>query len=209
MNCQQERRASANTVTTTSARKAASFEDQTLATAIDPPLIVRKKLIDYTLSNGSSSSSHRDGACEPNAKYYTTTRQFVQHSSKRCSNKKSIAQQRLPKIRSSFCSTKDHQTSNKLMIPSFNSFEKKIRSSAAIQPASQEDEERIDFFLKVQKKRCESTKMQDFRAGLQKSRSPKSRLFGSFGEDGVRRSSYRDLMEGRLQGTQVEWNDKF
>lgn len=62
------------------------------------------------------------------------------------------------------------------------------------------DNERIDFLLKVQKRRSSATKIDDFRAGLTKPRSQKSRLFGAFAENGARRSSYTDLKRAWSKG---------
>lgn len=141
----------------------------------DEEAILQRKLIDYTVSNGRR---------------------------RRVDCQEATSLRRLPLGRAN---SMDRQT-EKLILPSFNYLEK-IPYSSFLQEGhntpSSEEGERIDFFLKVKKKkkRASGTKIHDFRAGLEKSRSQKSLLFGSFlAENGARRSSYVDLKKAWSNG---------
>lgn len=134
----------------------------------------QRKLIDYTVSTRQRLISEKDAF----------VRRLPPSPSK-------------PKI--------DLQT-NKLVVPSLNYVEKIPYGPVHItqqEDSLQNNDERIDFFLKLQKRRAPTTKIQDFRAGLEKSRLQKSRLFGAFAGNGVRRSSYTDLKRAWSTGKQV------
>lgn len=131
----------------------------------------KKKLVDYTIS---SSSTRRRQKVDETA---TTSRRCLQPRD--------------------FTSTDPttNPTRNKVLLPSFKYVDEILHSS------SEEEEERVDFFLRVKKIRPAGTKMHDFPAGLEKARARKSLLFGSFlSESGARRSSYVDLKEARSNG---------
>lgn len=79
-------------------------------------------------------------------------------------------------------------------LPSFASLERIPYGS--MKTESDESDERIDFFLKILPRRSSESRINELRAGFnKKSRSPKSRLFGSFSENGEIRQSYKDLKE--------------
>lgn len=92
---------------------------------------------------------------------------------------------------------------NKLVLPSFIYLEKISFGSILNGIEAPNDEERVDFFLKVKKRRTKGTIIQNYRLGLEKSRSQKSPLFGSFKESGEYRSSYTDLKEAWSKGEGV------
>ncbi|KAI2510024.1 hypothetical protein MHU86_4318 [Fragilaria crotonensis] len=77
-------------------------------------------------------------------------------------------------------------------LPSFASLERIPYGSMTME--SDENDQRIDFFLKILPRRSSESRIKELRAGFyKKSRSPKSRLFGSFSETGEIRQSYNDL----------------
>ena len=79
-------------------------------------------------------------------------------------------------------------------LPSFASLERIPYGSMTME--SDENDQRIDFFLKILPRRSSESRIKELRAGFnKKSRSPKSRLFGSFSENGEIRQSYNDLKE--------------
>lgn len=98
--------------------------------------------------------------------------------------------------------------SSPLNLPSFLYLDEKSlyrsSSSSGISEESPKHAERIDFFLKVQKtRRSSDSTINELRAGFganNKMRSQKSRLFGSFSENGECRSSYTDLKRVLSQG---------
>lgn len=93
----------------------------------------------------------------------------------------------------------------RLNLPSFLYLEEKSIHGSASNNATEESSkqtERIDFFLKVRKpRRSSNSSIRDLRAELgNKMRSRKSCIFGSFSENGERRSSYTDLKRVMAQG---------
>ena len=152
----------------------------------------RRKLIDYTVSNRASPV---DGGDE-HGKY--------------C--------RRRPLTRSASIDEQKHSSSSRpltlttqpsCVLPSFSYLERVLpyAGSKSMQAyASGEEEERIDFFFKIQPRRSSESKMNELRAGFEKKprlRS-KSRLFGSFTENGEIRRSYTDLKELLLRQKEEE-----
>lgn len=87
-------------------------------------------------------------------------------------------------------------------LPSFASLEKIPYGS--MRSKSDDSDERIDFFLKIEPRRSSESRVSEMRAGFEKPRSTKSRLFGSFTENGEIRKSYADFKELLLQKERME-----
>lgn len=130
---------------------------------------IRRTLIDYTVTNRAPirSESDNEGQCIAGGNGTVTEIPPSRHSG------------RSP--------TLSH-------LPSFASLERIPYGSMKME--SDENDERIDFFLKIHPRRSSESRLNELRAGFyKKSRSPKSRLFGSFSENGEIRQSYTDLKE--------------
>ena len=156
----------------------AEVELQNAADADEQFPAVRRMLIDYTVTNRAPirSDSEQERQCVTAGKRIATDIPPSHHVRK------------LP--------TSSH-------LPSFASLERIPYGSMKM--ASDESHERIDFFLKIQPRRASGSRINELRAGLnKKSRSTKSRLFGSFYENGEIRQSYNDLKELLRQKQQME-----
>jgi hypothetical protein len=102
-------------------------------------------------------------------------------------------------------SNSPRRSPTQLNLPSFAALEK-IPYGSMRSESDDQDDERIDFFLKISPRRSSENRISELRAGFVKSRSTKSRLFGSFNENGEIRKSYSDLKELYREKVRMERN---
>jgi hypothetical protein len=150
----------------------------------------RRKLIDYTISNSHTNRKRSEWAVRQ------------QNDLDSAATSRPLMLPPSPKSKK----TTSTNESGRLDLPSFSYLEKIPYGSLHLADsvptlASSLPEERVDFFLKVRTTRIKSdSNMLELRAGFRKQRLQKSRLFGSFSENGERRSSYADLKRVLSQG---------
>lgn len=126
-----------------------------------------------------------------NQKEEHSQRILIDYTISNCRMNTNIACTHAPQL-SSFERTRRVQPKS-ILPPFINQNETLSKSFHKQHDVSSLKEERIDFFLRIKKKRATLTTIHDFRTGLEKARLHKSPLFGAFGENGKRRSSYVDL----------------